>query len=358
MAAILSGLSALVALVMGIALLDQWRERRRPYQLAWAIGSLLFAIAAAAEAIGAASGWSPELFKAWYLAGAVLNAAWLGLGTAFLLGRTRFGYAYAVLLALGGIFTVLSQVKNHYDGVGSLPILYLIFALVLAIAVGVETYFQNSQWPRIAAAGVSAITVLGTIFVVGAALPAGPLALDVHGIPVLDPLPGGLRLLTPLMNVPGGLALILGALFSAYVFMPKKRVLDYSLDPAQPGDHILFNLLIAPVAIVVNFVASLPGALSALVRGRLHSRVPATLLIAIGALFVTGTDFGVKGGETTVFELSKLVSIGLIFAGFLVSIEAFREIRIPFTSIRLAVGRHERDEAANAAAAATASDPA
>jgi hypothetical protein len=355
MAAILSGLSALVAIVMAIALLDQWRERRRPYQLAWAIGSILFGVAAGAEAIGAASGWSPELFKAWYLAGAVLNAAWLGLGTAFLLGRTRFGYAYAVLLALGGIFTVLSQAKNHYDGVGSLPILYLLFALVLAIAVGVETYFQNSQWPRIAAAGVTAITALGTILVIVAALPAGPLALDVHGIPVLDPLPGSLRLLTPLMNVPGGLALILGALFSAYVFMPKRRVLDYSLDPGQTGDQILFNLLIAPVAIIVNFIASLPGALAALVRGRLHSRVPATLLIAIGALFVTGTDFGVKGGETTVFELSKLVAIGLIFAGFLVSIEAFREIRIPFTSIRLAVGRRERDEAP--AAAAVASDP-
>jgi len=65
MAAILSGLSAIVAVVMAIALLDQWRERRRPYQLAWAIGSLLFGIAAAAEGIGAASGWTPELFKAW-----------------------------------------------------------------------------------------------------------------------------------------------------------------------------------------------------------------------------------------------------------------------------------------------------
>ena len=56
------------------------------------------------------------------------------------------------------------------------------------------------------------------------------------------------------------LSLILGALFSAYVFMPKRRVLPYSLDPTQVGDVFLFNLLIAPVAIVVNFVASLPGA--------------------------------------------------------------------------------------------------
>jgi hypothetical protein len=220
-------------------------------------------------------------------------------------------------------------------------VLYLIFALILAIAIGVETYFQNTRWPRIAALGVVAITALGTVLVIAAPLPAGPLALDIHGVPVLDPLPGGVRLLTPLMNVPGGLALIIGALFSAYVFMPKRRVLGYSLDPGQPGDHILFNLLIAPVAIVVNFVASLPGAVSALVRGKLHSRVPATILIAVGAILVTGTDFGVKGGETTIFELSKLLSIGLIFAGFLVSIEAFREIRIPFTRIQLASGRRE-----------------
>lgn len=343
LAAVLSAVTAALAFVMAAALFDQWRERRGPYQLAWAIGSLLFGVASAAEAIGAAGGWSPELFKVWYLAGAVLNAAWLGLGTAFLLGRTRFGYAYALLAALGGVFTMLSQAKNHYPDVGSLPVLYLIFALVLAIAVGVETYFGNTRWPRIAAAGVVAITVLGTLLVVVAPLPSGTLALDVHGVPVLDPLPGSLRLLTPLMNVTGGLALILGALFSAYVFMPKKRVLPYSLDPGQTGDQILFNLLIAPVAITVNFFASLPAALAALVRGRLHSRVPATILIAIGALFVTGTDFGVKGGETTIFELSKLVSIGLIFAGFLVSIEAFREIRIPFTRIRLSGGRREAE---------------
>ena len=97
LAALLSAATAVLAFLMAAALLDQWRERRGPYQLAWAIGSLLFGVASAAEAIGAAGGWSAELFKVWYLAGAVLNAAWLGLGTAFLLGKTRFGYAYAAL---------------------------------------------------------------------------------------------------------------------------------------------------------------------------------------------------------------------------------------------------------------------
>ncbi len=108
------------------------------------------------------------------------------------------------------------------------------------------------------------------------------------------------------MNIPGALSLLLGAVFSAYVFMPKKRVLDYSLDPNQPGDQFLFNLLIAPVAIVVNLVASLPGAARDLAAGRLHSRVPATILIAIGAFFPTITDSLNRAGSTELFQAGQV----------------------------------------------------
>ncbi len=63
-------------------------------------------------------------------------------------------------------------------------------------------------------------------------------------------MPGYIRLLTPLHeHHRARCALLLGALFSTYVFMPKKRVLDYSLDPDQPGEQFLFNLCIATVAI-------------------------------------------------------------------------------------------------------------
>ena len=41
-------------------------------------------------------------------------------------------------------------------------------------------------------------------------------------VPTLSVLPGTLRLLTPFLNITGGLALMLGAIFSAYVFMPKR----------------------------------------------------------------------------------------------------------------------------------------
>jgi hypothetical protein len=171
------------------------------------------------------------------------------------------------------------------------------------------------------------------------------------GAPVATLFPPELRLLTPFLNITGAFALILGAIFSTYVFMPKRRVLAYSLDPNQPGDEFLFNLVIAPVAIIVNLVASLPGTVQALVAGRLHSRVPATILIAVGAIVATLGDTLSRFGMTEWFQLGKFVGVLFLFAGFLVSIEVFHEIRVPFTSIRLARIRSEPEGAARLAAA-------
>lgn len=49
----------------------------------WAVGLLLYAIAAAAEAYGAATGWSAPGFRVYYLVGGCLCVAVLGLGSAF-----------------------------------------------------------------------------------------------------------------------------------------------------------------------------------------------------------------------------------------------------------------------------------
>jgi hypothetical protein len=303
---------------------------------------LFYGIAAGAEALAAINGWDEGLYRVWYLTGAIWTAGWLGLGTAYLLGRTRFGYTFAVCLLAAGVFTLLTQRRYDYPGAGSAPILYLIAALILALAIAVETYFQNEKWPRLAAGAVVGATILSVVLMATTILPAPGYALDPDtGIPVGDLFPGTIRLLTPFMNITGAFALILGAVFSAYVFMPKKRVLPYSLDPNQPGDEFLFNLLIAPVAILVNLVASLPGAIAALFDGTIHSRVPATILIAVGAFIPTITDSLNRFGSTELFQLGKFLGVIFLFAGFLVSIDVFREIRIPFTRIRLATGRRE-----------------
>ena len=344
MTALLPALTSLLAFVFAVMLLDQWLERRQGFQAVWCFGMLCYALGAGAEAIAAASGWSEPIYRVWYLTGAVWTAGWLGLGTAFLLARTRFGYTYAFLLLLSGLVALMIRNSPTYAGAGPLPLLYLIGAVILALAIGVETYFQNPRWPRFAAGAIVGVTILSLVLMIlTPPLPAPGYALSpASGQPVGDAMPGYLRLLTPVMNIPGALSLLLGAVFSTYVFMPKRRVLPYSLDPNQPGDQFLFNLLIAPVAIVVNLVASLPNAFRELVGGRLHSRVPATILIALGAFFPTITDSLNRAGSTELFQLGKFLGVVFLFAGFLVSVEVFREIRVPFTSIRLSTSRRDR----------------
>ena len=344
MTTLLPALTSILAFLFALLLFDQWLERRHGFQAVWCFGMVCFGLGSGAEAVAAINGWSEPLYRTWYLTGAVWTAGWLGLGTAFLLGRTRFGYTYAVLLLLSGLVALMIRNSPTYAGSGPLPLLYLIGAVILALAIGVETYFQNDSWPRFAAGAIVGVTILSIVLMVlTPPLPAPGYALSpTTGQPVGDAMPGYLRLLTPVMNIPGALSLLLGAVFSTYVFMPKKRVLPYSLDPNQPGDQFLFNLFIAPVAIVVNLFASLPGAFRELMAGRLHSRVPATILIALGAFFPTITDSLNRAGSTELFQLGKFLGVVFLFAGFLVSVEVFREIRIPFTSIRLSTSRRDR----------------
>lgn len=337
---LLPAVGAVLALIFAVALFDQWRERRRGFQLIWAIGMIFFAIADASEAIGAIGGWSEPLYRTWYLTGAVFTAAWLGLGTAYLLGKTRFGYAYALLVFFGGFLAFVT--RNTYDA-GTIGLLALIAAVVVAIAIAIETYFQNERWPQIAAAAVVVASAVGAYFAF-----TDPLSAP---LPAQDAVPTGAAFTSPVrifslfLNVPGGIGLVLGAFFSAYVFMPKKRYLPYSLDPGQKGDQFLFNLIIAVVAIPVNFVLSLPAAIVALLTGRIHSRVPATLLIALGGLIVSAGDSLARMGSTSMYSVAKLAGLVLIFLGFLVSIEAFREIRIPFTGRVLRGARNEHSAA-------------
>ena len=344
MTAVLPALTSLLAFLFALMLLDQWRERRQGFQAVWCFGMVCYGLGAGAEALAAANGWAEPIYRVWYLTGAVWTAAWLGLGTAFLLARTRFGYTYAFLLLLSGLVALMIRNSANYAGSGPLPLLYLIGAAILALAIGVETYFQNPRWPRFAAGAIVGVTILSLVLMVlTPPLPAPGYALSpTTGQPVGDAMPGYLRLLTPVMNIPGALSLLLGAIFSTYVFMPKKRVLPYSLDPNQPGDQFLFNLLIAPVAIVVNLAASLPTAFRELLAGRLHSRVPATILIALGAFFPTITDSLNRAGSTELFQIGKFLGVVFLFAGFLVSVEVFREIRVPFTRIRLSTARRDR----------------
>jgi hypothetical protein len=323
--------SSVLSFVFAAFLIDQWRERRRPYQLIWAVGMLWYALPAGTEFLGGAFGWNEPLYRAWYLIGAVWVAGWLGLGTVYLLGRTRFGYAFAVCLGLAGLFTFLTWRKYDYPNSGVAPFVYFGVAIVLAVIVAVMTRRRDERWVHVAGLVVVGGSIVSAIMALTASLPAAGWTVDpATHIPTGDLFPGYLRLLTPFFNITGAFVLVLGALYSAYMFMPKRRLVRYERDRSGPVGAVA-GLAVAAVAIPVNFVVSLPGALVALVRGQLHSRVPATILIALGGLIPAITSGANRFGATSGFFVGELLGVIFLFSGFLVSIEVFRDIRIPFT---------------------------
>jgi hypothetical protein len=297
---------------------------------------LWYGLSAGTEFLGGAFGWSEPLYRAWYLIGAIWVAGWLGLGTVLLLGKTRFGYALAGSLFLAGLFTALAQARYHYAGSGAAPFIYFGIAAVLALAIAVDTYRGGTAWPRLTAAAIVSGTLASAAMMMVVSLPSPGWVVDpITHIPTGELFPGYLRLLTPLFNVTGAFALTLGGIYSAYIFMPKRRLIRYSLDRSQAPARFLGNLLVAPAAIVVNLVASIPGAVAALVTGRLNSRVPATLLIALGGLIPAITSGLNRFGDTGGFFVGEFLGVFFLFFGFLVSIEVFAEIRVPFTAIVL-----------------------
>ena len=351
-------LSSLLSFIFCILLIDQWRVRRRSYQAVWAIGMLWYGLSAGTEFLGGAFGWSEAIYRTWYLIGAVYVAA--GLGTALLLGRTRFGYAFALSILLAGLFTFLTQARQQYPDAGDAAVVYFAIGSVLAGVVAALTYLERHVWAQLVGVLLTVGSVVAAVVALTVPLPSPGYVLSETGIPVAGLFPGYLRLLTPYFNITGGFALALGAVFSTYVFMPKRRVLDYSLERGESfvstplfridGPHSTIGSALAYVfvyswlvviALVVNFFASIPLAIRAFRNGELNSRVPATILLAIGGFIPSVTSGLNRFGMTGPFFLGELLGVIFLFLGFLASIEVFREFRVPFTNrvLRARTGR-------------------
>jgi hypothetical protein len=102
----------------------------RARRFAWAGGLLAFAAAAAAMAWGAAHGWDARAFRVYYLAGALLAAPLLGVGSLQLWGRrwaapvgllyTGMSVGIAVSMDIHGAFGG-SAVPHSQDHVSAVP---------------------------------------------------------------------------------------------------------------------------------------------------------------------------------------------------------------------------------------------
>ncbi len=165
----LPALTSVISFVFAIMVLQRWARKHRDHELFWGIGLLMYGIGTATEALYGWLGWRPLLFRLWYLFGAILVAAWLGQGTAYLLmrGKTRrVAHVLLALLVLGSIYAA-----------------YRIFTAPLD--------------------------------------PSGMIHGELSGGAITDK---SVRMLTPFFNMEGVLLLAGGAIYSAWIFY-RKRVL-------------------------------------------------------------------------------------------------------------------------------------
>lgn len=147
--------TGIIGLVYTALLLNQYRARRKPHQLAWAVGFLFYAVAALMEAISESTGaWDPTVYRV-YIVLAASMVGFLGLGTLYLITRTRtLGNIYLafVLVCLGvffwGVFNTELIMEN----------------LVAGITVGGSALGPAGQFPRIMSLPFN---ITGTLLLIG-----------------------------------------------------------------------------------------------------------------------------------------------------------------------------------------------
>ena len=271
MQAIISLLTAAVSLLFAAVVFDQYLERRRSYQLAWTVGILMYAAATGAEAAFWLLRHNESAFRLWYFFGAVNAAAYLGLGSVFLLARpwTR----WSLWMVLGGF--VLSAAVLALP----IPLLARLFVITPVLSV-VAVLFVPARV-------LAAILVLASI---GAAIALFTAAVDQTVLAGLSSLTGegvlpqGVRLMTPFFNIFGSVALVGGAAWSAWTAFRRQ----------------------APAF-----------------------RFYSTLLIAVGGFFPSVGGLLARFGVPEPLALSLLFGIIIIFIGVLRASPQFGISRIP-----------------------------
>ncbi len=159
MVAGLAFLATAIATVFAQATGVRWSRSRSPQQGAWTVALALFALASAALATGAGTGWDAGTFRIFYLLGAIINVPWLALGTVYLLfGRVPGNRVRAVLLVFTGIaigVMLATPIKGTIDPTGGIPVGKDHFgALPRALAgigsgVGALVVFAGAAWSAV-----------------------------------------------------------------------------------------------------------------------------------------------------------------------------------------------------------------
>lgn len=102
----LAAFASLVALTFALVTADRWHRRRLTHHGAWAMAMALFFVGSFSLWWATATGWSSGVFRVFFTAGAVLNVAWLALGSVALLAGDRVARPLRTVLALLSAFAI------------------------------------------------------------------------------------------------------------------------------------------------------------------------------------------------------------------------------------------------------------
>jgi hypothetical protein len=162
-------IASVASFLFAVIALDHYFADRKPYKLLWFFGIYLYFIATGCEFLTELSGHNSIIYRLWYISGALLVAAYLGMGTIYLLAPRRIAHITMIVLGLASIC-----------------------AIVLISIAPVDFSLLPTSGPLLS----------------GTALPQG------------------VRLLTPFFNVFGTIALVGGAAYSAWYYW-RRRVLRH-----------------------------------------------------------------------------------------------------------------------------------
>ena len=276
---ILPSASAALCFVFAVVLARQWWGRRRPYQLAWAIGMGWYGLASGADAVGQLGGWGELVYRTWYLAGALMAAAWLGLGEVYLLRATGLGEVAAAGIFLGSVPAVIRGGRLLAAG-ESVGMESALTVAAIGIGTAIALGFITWEWPTVSghatAFALIAATAYGVVVASTAPLDASRMLDPITGVPQGAAMPDAVRILSPIFNVGGALMLVFGAVHSARAYLVERHNVE---------------------------------------------RVASNVLIALGALTPSITGLLNRWGLTTSFYTGEFLGVLFIFAGFLASRE-------------------------------------
>jgi hypothetical protein len=161
--------TGIIGAVFTILLMKQYLERRKLHQIAWSIGFLIYTIAAFMEAYSEfTDSWNPDIYRV-YIVFAASLVGFLGLGVLYLIFR-----------------------KNIYGHI------FLVFVLIVMAIFFYGTFTTELVSENL----VAGITVGGTALGESRSFP---------------------RVCSLFLNIPGTLFLLGGAIYSIFLFAPKKQ---------------------------------------------------------------------------------------------------------------------------------------